>query len=61
MCADEAYGLSRIGEVAEVRVITPESLTEHWKKVLATSRIELFYLGRESAETVVPLFRKALA
>ena len=61
MCADEAYGLSRIGEVAEVRAITPERLTEHWKKVLATSRVELFYLGRESAETVVPLFRKALA
>lgn len=61
MCADEAYGLSRLGEVDEVRAITPESLTAHWKKVLATSRIELFYLGRESAETVVQLFQKAFA
>ncbi|MBO6055283.1 MAG: insulinase family protein, partial [Oscillospiraceae bacterium] len=52
MCADEAYGVSRMGEAEEVRAITRESLLEHWQGILETSRMEIFYLGTEDPERV---------
>lgn len=60
MCRDEPYGVSRLGDAEQVRAITPQTLTAHWRRVLATSRIEIFYLGAQSAETVAALFREAL-
>ena len=60
MCAGEAYGVSRLGETEEVRAITPQSLTDHWQKVLAGSRAEIFYLGAQAPETVAGLFAEQL-
>ena len=59
MCADEAYGVSRMGEAEEVRAITRESLLEHWQRILETSRMEIFYLGTEDPERVADAFREA--
>ena len=60
MCAGEAYGVSRLGETEEVHAITPQSLTDHWQKVLAGSRAEIFYLGAQAPETVAGLFAEQL-
>ncbi len=62
MCADEAYGVPRLGYVEDVQKITAQALWEHYQKVLKTSRIEIFYAGRQSAERVAaafaPMFRR---
>ncbi len=52
MFRDEAYGISKNGTVKEVEAITAENLYAHYRKVLETSRIELIYTGRLSADTL---------
>lgn len=60
MCAGEAYGIPRLGTVETVREITPQALWEHYRQLLETSRIEIFYAGRrapeEAAAALAPLF-----
>ena len=53
MCRGEAYGLSHIGEEADVSAITAETLTRHYENQLATSRLELYYCGRAELERVI--------
>ena len=53
MCRGEAYGLSHIGEEADVAAITAEGLTEHYRRQLATARLELYYCGRAELERVM--------
>lgn len=61
MCAEEAYGVPRLGRAEEARAITPEALWEHYQKVLTTSRIELFYAGRKDPKTVAQALKKLFA
>ena len=61
MCENESYGVPRLGRAEEVRVITPQTLWAHYQKVLKTSRIELFYAGQKSPETVAEAFRRLFA
>lgn len=61
MCENEAYGVPRLGRADDVRAITPQSLWVHYQNVLKTSRIELFYAGRKSPETVAQAFRTLFA
>lgn len=50
MCKDEAYGIEESGTVSEVQAITPESLYEHYKWFLESSRVEIFLVGRGNPE-----------
>ena len=59
MCAGEAYAVPRLGELEDVEPITPEGLYAQYRKVLAESRVELFYMGRKSAEDVAEQLRRA--
>ena len=52
MCAGEAYAVPRLGELEDVEPVTPEGLYAQYRMVLAESRVELFYMGRKSAEDV---------
>lgn len=61
MCAGERYSVPRLGTVAEISRITPQSLFDWYGHVLRHSRVEIFYLGRAEAETVCALFRAALS
>ncbi|MBP3313189.1 MAG: insulinase family protein [Oscillospiraceae bacterium] len=61
MCQDEAYRVDRMGEEEDLIPITAQSLTDHWKKVLATSRVEILYMGSQEEDTVAEVFRKVLA
>ena len=56
MCANESYGVPRLGYVEDVEKITAQSLWEHYREVIATSRVEIFYAGRKSAEEVAKAF-----
>jgi len=60
MCANDPFGIPRLGETEQVAAITPESAYAHYQKVLAESPVEIFYVGAEDAssvaEKVKPLF-----
>ena len=49
LCREDTFGVPRLGEVDQVAKITPQSLQDHYQKILKTSPIEIFYVG--SAET----------
>ena len=48
-------------EQTMTEAITPAALYDHYRRVLASSRIELLYLGRKDAETVAAALRAMLA
>ena len=52
MCPDEPYGLSIGGTVETVTALTAEDLTVHRVNFLATTRFEVFYVGRTPAADI---------
>ncbi len=62
LCREDTFGLSRLGEPEEVARITPQALTDHYRKILRLSPIEIFYVGSagapQVAELLMPLLRK---
>lgn len=52
MCAGDSFALSLRGEKADVEAITAQSLYDHYRKVLHTSPVELFFVGSAEADQV---------
>ena len=61
MCAGQPYGIPRIGEPDDLKNITAKSLYAHYRDLLATSRVELFYMGSLSPEAVTKVLQTVLA
>ena len=61
MCAEERYGVPRLGSVEDVEKITPEALWQHYQDLLHTAPVEIFYAGRRSPEEAAACFRRAFA
>ena len=61
MCAGQPYGIPRIGDPDDLTEITAKSLYAHYRDLLATSRVELFYMGSLSPEAVTKVLQAALA
>ena len=65
MCAGDSFALSLRGEKADVEAITARSLFDHYRRVLTTSPVELFFVGSAEAEEVarelMPLARALAA
>ncbi len=61
MCASEHYGVLRLGDEESTATITPESLYEHYRKVLAQTRLELYYCGSADRERVENALKAAFA
>lgn len=61
MCRGERYACGRLGEPEALDKIDAHTLWAHDKSVLASSRVELFYLGSKSAEEAEALLRPLLA
>ena len=55
MCQGDSFGIPRLGEISWVEKITPESLYAHYRKILAQSRVDLFYVGSADPRTVAQL------
>lgn len=55
MCANDSFGIPRLGEKEDVDAITPEALYRHYLKILKTSRIDLFYVGSAEPKQVAAL------
>ena len=60
MCADEAYGVARLGELEDVERTDEKTLFTHYQELLAHSRVEIFYMGARFAGQVREDFRAAL-
>lgn len=52
MCKNDPFGVSRLGEKETVSPITAQGLYAHYQTLLAQSRIDIFYVGPESAQTL---------
>ena len=61
MCKGEPYGISIDGSVEQVMAVTPEQVTAHHKALLSRVRLEVFYTGRASCETVAAALTSAFA
>lgn len=55
MCREDSFGIPRLGEKEQVMAITPEDLFRHYKTVLGTSPVEIFYVGSASLDEVARL------
>ncbi len=60
MFAGEAYGIYPLGEAEEALRIRHRTLTEHYRMVLQTSPMELFFCGSAEAQRVEEAVRRAL-
>lgn len=60
MCAEEAYGVPRLGETEDLEPVDEHSLYAHYREVLAHSRVEIFYMGALGAQAAAEAFREAL-
>lgn len=57
MCRGDSFGISRLGEKEQVAAITPESLYAHYRAILRSSRIELFYVGAAEPDGIAALLK----
>ena len=57
MCREDAMGISRLGEAEWVAAIDPVTLYQHYQKILAQSRIDIFYVGSAPAWQVANLLK----
>lgn len=60
MCREDSYGLSRLGQPDQVAAITARELTEHYRRILKTSPIQIFYVGSAPAQQVAHLLMPLL-
>lgn len=60
MCAEEAYGVARLGELEDVACVDEKNLYAHYCEVLEHSRVEIFYMGMLSGDLAAEAFREAL-
>ena len=61
MCKADSYGVPRLGSVEDVERIDSVSAYAHYRDILRTSRIDIFYVGSAPAETVAQLLKPLFA
>lgn len=60
MCATESYRINRLGSLEQAQKINVTRLNSHYREVLSTARIEVYYCGSAAAEQVEQAWREAL-
>ena len=60
LCREDTFGVPRLGEAEQVAKITPEGLYDHYRHILKTSPIEIFYVGSAKAGQVAELLMPLL-
>ena len=60
MCRADSYGVPRLGTKTWVAEITPEILYRHYRNILKTSGIEIFYVGSAEIAQVAGLLMPLL-
>ncbi len=57
MGREDSFGLPRLGEKEDVAAIGPQDLWQHYRQLLRTSPIEIFYVGSADRDQVARLLR----
>lgn len=57
LCANDPFGLPRLGYEEDVAAIDPVTLYAHYQKILKESRIDLFYVGEQDPAMVAETLR----
>ena len=57
MCKEDSFGIPRLGEPEQVRIITPEAAHEHYRRLLRESPVQLFYVGQAEPARVAQLLK----
>lgn len=57
MCREDSFGIPRLGEIEEVKKITPQSAYRHYQRILTESRADIFYVGDADPEQVAALVK----
>ena len=60
LCREDTFGVPRLGEAEQVAKITPVGLYDHYRRILKTSPIEIFYVGSAEADQVAELLMPLL-
>ena len=55
LCREDTFGVPRLGDAEEVAKITARSLSGHYRDILRSSPIEIFYVGSAEAAQVAEL------
>lgn len=58
MCKDEPYGLHKYGDSDELKAMTAPALYEHYRRVLATSPVDMFVVGPVDPDEMAVLVRE---
>ena len=61
MCADEPFGVDRLGDEASAAAITPASLWAQYQSLLRTAPVELYYCGSAAPERAAAALRAAFS
>ena len=61
MFRGEPYGVSKLGSLTDAAKISVHTLTRHYKELIATAPMEVFYCGAEEPDRVERVLREALA
>lgn len=57
LCAEDSFGVPRLGEIPQIQAINHRSALAHYKRILRESPIEIFYVGSAEPDTVAALLR----
>ena len=58
MCKDEVFGISKMGEVDDVKKITEKSLYEAYKNAIKNNIIEIYFVGKADITKVVSALKE---
>lgn len=61
MCAQDPYGLPRMGETEDVQAITPQALLEYYQRLRRESPVLIHYVGSAAPEQVAALLTDMFA
>lgn len=58
MCANEVFGVSKLGKIENVKKITSKSLYEAYLQMLATYPVEIYFVGKCDIDALASLLKK---
>lgn len=61
MCGKDSFGIPRLGEISQVKKLTPKKVYSHYQQVIRESPVEVFYVGSKEPEQVARLIEEMFA
>ena len=61
MCAEEAFGVNKLGDLDHLEPVTPENLWARYQDLLKTCAVELYFCGSAEPDRVAEALKAALS